>query len=182
MKKLVVILVLALLTVGCSSLKVAKIDPKTGYFPSKKFSNVVKSTPVDLDSMKALVLVPNADFEKGQIKNMGYFDEVITFEDLEKIIITNNLTDEVPSVKDRIGLNKAAKAYRKFLWFRYDTRQDGNKVYAQYILTDPLTLEDIFITEQYLDYVWAGVNDQTTWYPMYNALLRYIKDNSKTFN
>ena len=61
----------------------------------------------------------------------------------------NDLTDEIPTIRGRIGLNKVAKAYKSFLWFRYETRRDGNKTYAQYILTDPLTLEDIFITEKH---------------------------------
>jgi hypothetical protein len=182
LKKTLVTIAFTLLLTACSSLKVAKIDPNTGYFPSKNFATVVKSEKVDLDAMKAMILVPDADFEKGQIKNIGFFDEVITFSDLEKLIISNELTDKVPTVRDRIGLNKAAKAYKNFLWFRYDTRRDGNKQYAQYILTDPLTLEDIFITEQYLDYVWAGVNDQNTWYPMYNSLVKYLKENSTSFN
>jgi hypothetical protein len=182
MKKILfALLVLSFLT-ACSSLKVAQIDPTTGYFPSKKFATVVKSTKVDLDSMKDLILVPDGDFEKGQIKNIGYFGKIITFDDLEKAIIKADLTEQVPSVRDRIGLNKAAKAYKKFLWLRFDTRRDGNKTFAQYILTDPITLEDIFIAEQYLDYVWAGVNDQNTWYPLFNSLVQYIKENSESYN
>lgn len=182
MKKILFMAFTAILLTACSSLKVAKVDPKTGYFPTSKFATVVKSSPVDLDQMKSLLLVPNSDFEYGQMKSIGYFDEVINFEELEKIIIKEQLTDQVPSLQDRIGLNKAAKAYKKFLWFRFDTRRDGNDQYAQYILTDPITLEDIFITEQYLDYIWAGVNDQNTWYPMYNSLIKYIKENSASFN
>ena len=59
--------------------------------------------------------------------------------------------------------------------------RDMQKKYAQFILTDPLTLEEIFITEKYLDYVWAGVNDRTTWYPMFNSFIDYIRENSKTY-
>lgn len=182
MKKILCTIAVTLFLTACSSLKVAELDETTGYFPSSKFAPVVKSEKVDLDSMKGVVLVPDADFEKGQIINIGYFDKVITYTELEKMVIKNNLTEKIPTIDGLIGLNKVAKEYKPFLWFRYDTRRDGNDAYAQYILTDPLTLEDIFITEMYLDFVWAGVNDQSTWYPMYNSLVRYIKENSNTFN
>jgi hypothetical protein len=180
MKKLSIIF-LALFLGACSSLKVTKLDPKTGFFPSKNKASVVTSQPIDLDTRKSLILVPNSEFEKNQIINIGYFDEVITYEELETLIVKNNLSDKVSSIKDRIGVNNAAKHYKPFLWFRFDTRGSGNEKYAQFILTDPLTLDDIFVTETHLDYIWAGVNDQSNWYPMFNSLVQYIKDNSKTY-
>lgn len=169
------------LLVGCTTLKVVEVDPATGYFPGEKRATVTTSQEVELDSINDLVLVPTGDFTVNMVKNIGYFDEVITFEELENIIIKNDLTEQVPSVKDRIGINKAAKAYKKFLWLRWDIRQDGSKKYQQLILTDPITLEDLFVCETLLDYVWAGVNDQTNWYPMINSLIDYIKKNSKTY-
>jgi len=171
----------AFFVTACSSLQVVEVNPDTGYFPSQKSAIVTKSVDTDLDSFKDLVLVPNGDFTNNMVKNIGYFDEVITFEDLETIIIKNELTDQVSSINDRIGINKAAKAYRHFLWVRWDTRKDGAKEYQQLLLTDPVTLEDIFICETLLDYVWTGVNDQTNWYPMMNSLVDYIKKNSNTF-
>jgi hypothetical protein len=167
---------------ACSSMKVAELDPKTGRFPTSVKATVVKSEKVDLDSMKALLLLPDQDFVKGQISNIKYFDQTITIDDLETLIIKNNLTDKVPSVKDKIGINKAYKAYKPFLWLRFDTRVEGAKTYGQLFLTNPETLEDIFIVEKYFDYAWAGVNDQNTWYPMFNAIVDYIDENSKTWS
>ncbi|MFP1682158.1 hypothetical protein ACLD0W_06570 [Alloalcanivorax sp. C16-1] len=175
------LLVLFYFLAGCTTFKVVGVDPETGYFPGEKRATVTVSKAVDLDSVNDLVLVPTGDFTVNMVKNIGYFDEVITFEELENIIIKNDLTDQVSSVKDRIGVNKAAKAYRKFLWLRWDTRQDGSKQYQQLILTDPITLEDLFVCETFLDYVWAGVNDQANWYPMMNSLVDYIKENSETY-
>lgn len=178
----VFIIVLAFSVTACSSLlQVVEVNPETGYFPGEKRATVTKSVKIDLDSLNDLVLTPNGDFTSNMVKNIGYFDEVITFEDLENIIIKNELTGQVSSVNDRIGVNAAAKAYKHFLWIRWDSRIDGSKEYKQLILTDPVTLEDIFICETLLDYVWTGVNDQTNWYPMMNALVDYINSNSKTF-
>ena len=61
------------------------------------------------------------------------------------------------------------------------TRKEEEKKYSQLILTDPVTLEDIFICETYLDYVWSGVTDQDNFYPMMNALVDYIRANSSSY-
>ena len=168
--------------VGCSSMQVAELDPATGRFPTNAEATVVKSVQTDLDAMKSLLLLPDNDFVKGQLANINYFDETMTRDDLEIYIIQNDLQDKVSSVRDKIGINAAYKAYRPFLWMRTDVREEGNKKFAQFILTKPDTLEDIFIAEKYLDYVWAGVNDQNTWYPMFNALVDYIDENSQTWS
>lgn len=181
LKKYFLVISVLLLT-ACSSMKVAQLDPNTGRFPTKNQATIVKSSPVDLDSMKSLLLLPDNDFVKGQIGNINYFDATITLDDLETLIIQNELTEEVPSVREKIGINKAYKAYKPFLWLRFDARRENSKEYAQFILTKPDTLEDIFIVEKHLDYVWAGVNDQNTWYPLFNAIVDYIDENSKTWS
>lgn len=166
---------------ACSSMKVTEVDSKTGYFPTTTKASVITSKTIDLDSRKSLLLVPNVEFVKGQIANIKYFDEIMTFEDLEKRIVQANLSDKVPSVRDRIGVNNAAKHYKKFLWFRYEKKGEGRDQRGQFILTDPVTMEDYFVTQTKLDYVWAGVNDQNNWYPMFNSFIDYIKANSRTY-
>ena len=171
----------SLILSACSSFKIAEVDPATGYFPGESQAPVILNKAMDLDQRNSLILVPTSDFSENQIKNINYFKEVITIEDLEKIIITNDLGDQIPSVRERIGLSQAAKKYKPFLWLRYVIKGSGNSRYAQFILTDPLTSEDYFITETHLDYAFTGVNDYNNWYPMYNSLIDYIKDNSKTY-
>ncbi len=180
MQKLLSLAFLILVT-GCTSLKVVEIDPSTGFFPGAKRATVVKNIAIELDNRKDLILVPNGDFTGAMVKNIGYFNQVIDFVELEKLIIKNSLTEEVPSVDDRIGLNKAAKAYKPFLWLRWGLRRDGSKEYRQIILTDPVSLEDYFIAETFLDVVWAGVNDQNNYYPMMNSFIEYIKEHSDDF-
>ena len=180
-KKITCIIVVSLLS-ACTSMKVAKLDPNTGRFPTKTQATVVTNVKTDLDSMKSLLLLPDNEFVKGQIANVNYFDKAITLDELETLIITNNLTDQVPSIRDKIGINKAYKAYKPFLWLRFDTRVADGKTYGQFILTKPDTLEDIFLVEKHFDYVWAGVNDKNTWYPMFNAIVDYIDNNSETWS
>jgi hypothetical protein len=174
-------LVLALFVSACTSFKVAPVDEKTGYFPTNTKATVVLSKPVDLDPRKGLLLIPNGEFVKGQIANIKYFDETMTFEDLERRIIQAGLTEKVPSVHERIGVNNAAKNYKPFLWLRFERTGEGRIKTGRFVLTDPLTMEDWFIAETKLDYAFAGVNDQNNWYPMFNSLIDYIQQNSKTY-
>lgn len=181
MKKILFILFgLTLALVGCTSMKVTELD-KDGYFPSTGRATVVMSKPINLDSRRQLVFVGTSKFVQGQLENLHYFNEVITLDDLESRIIKANLTDKISSINDKIGVNNAAKYYRPFLWLRYNTRQDGSTKYSQFILTDAATMEDYFITETQLDYAWRGVNDQNNWYPMFNALIDYMKQNSRSY-
>lgn len=177
----VVFLCLITLT-GCSTqLKVEQTDSKSGYFPTDRRAKVVLSKSFDLDRRKALVLVSDSEFAHGQMTEIGYFDHVITFADLEKQLIANKLTDKVATLRDRIGIHNAARNYKPFLWFRYRSTGTGVDRYAQYVLTDPLTMEDLLVVETPLSFWVGNVNDQNNWYPMYNALIDYIKENSKTF-
>src|SRR5690554_6561131 len=97
---------------ACTTIKVAKFDPETNRFPTKNKATIVKSDDVDLDSMNDLLLMPENDFVQGQLKNINYFKETMTYEDLEIRIVQNDLSDKVPSVTDRIGINKAYKAFK----------------------------------------------------------------------
>lgn len=174
------IVIIGLMLSGCSVLKVAKIEPTTGYFPGGKIANIIKNESINLDSMKSLILVTGGEFVKGQVENIGYFGQVIDRQDLEREIVKKGLQDLVPSIDGPIGINKAYTHYKPFLWLRYDTRGSGNQQYAQFILTDPATLNDIFVAEEHLDYVWKGVNDQMVWYPLSNAFVKYIREHSKS--
>lgn len=182
-KKIFLMLVLLSLT-ACTVGKVIPVDSKTGLYPAKSIAKVITSKPIDLDTRKSLILVPNNDdFVKGSIKNMNYFNEIIDYKELETRIIKANLTDKIPSINDKIGINNAAKHYKDFIWFRFERiSSDPSNPKMRFMLTDPITAEDIFVTETDLDYAWKGVNDQYNWYPMFNSIIDYIKLNSKTYN
>lgn len=101
MTKLSLTLALVALLAGCTTMKIISPNPTTGYFGGSKSGLVkkattVKNTPIDLDSKKQILLVSGETFTPQMVKNIGYFDQVITFKDLEEIIIKENLTDTVP--------------------------------------------------------------------------------------
>ena len=164
-------------------MKVSELNDK-GYFPGSSKAKIVKSVDYDLDKYKSLILVTGGDFAEGQIRNINYFDEVIDIEELQSRIVKSGLADKVPSVTydDKISIHNAQKHYARFIWFRFKVRgEERHKKYAQFMLIDPNSLEEIFVAEQHLDFMWSGVNDQSTWYPLFNSLIDYIKRNSTTY-
>lgn len=181
MNRLIGSILILLSVTACQSMQVVERDPATGYFPTNKSADVVKNDSINLDERRDLIVIGRSDFLEGQLKNIGFFHEVLTVSELETRIVQQELSDKVPSVRDKIGISNAARHYRPFLWLRVDRRSEGNRGYAQFILTDAATLEDYFITETYLDTVWAGVSDRNNWYPMFNALIDYLDENSATW-
>ena len=180
--KVMFLALLFLILAGCgtTAFQVAERD-ESGYFPAQGNVEVVKSVAVDLDQHKGLVVIGDSDFFDGQLQEIGFFEEILRIPELEVAIVQEGLSDKVQSVQDRIGLNNAAKHYKPFLWLRADSRRDGNRRYGQFILTDAISLEDLFIVETYYDTIWTGVSDQQNFYPMFNALIDYIDENSDTY-
>jgi len=164
---------------ACTVGKAVKPNPETGYIgegEAAKMADTVLAKPVDLSRYGKLVVVTAGDFAEEQTRNLGRFDEVIDIEELQRRIVAADLGAKVPSVSDRIGLSNAAKHWQPFLWVRYDEESRGAKLYGRLVVTDAATLEDVFIAEKHLDYVWKGVNDQNTFYPMFNSLIAWLKD------
>lgn len=181
LRKLLIACTIALSSCGTYQ-QVAPIDASTGLLPTTVQATVITSKKIDIDSRKELlVFVGDNDFVIGQVEAIGYFDAVFDKEALEAAIIKADLVDEVPTVEGLIGLNNASKKYKPFLFLDFAGRSEGGNDYLQMVLTDAVTMEEVFRAERYLDYVWEGVNDRNAYYPLFNALIEYIKGNSATY-
>ncbi|WP_033399036.1 hypothetical protein [Riemerella columbina] len=183
MKKIIYPLCLALtlgfMTNSCTVMKVSEKNDN-GYFDSTKKAETVASIPFDLDANKSLLVVPSGGFMKGMAENIGYFDKVITFEELEKDIIRDNKQDEVGNTSGKIGINNIYRKYKKFLYLRFDeSEQKKNRI--QLKLINPENFDELFVGETLFDVVWSGVNDQNTFNPLFNSFIDYIEKNSKTY-
>lgn len=166
-------------TTSCTVMQVSE-KRGDGYFNSVKNAEILLQMPFDLDSSKQLLVVPNSVFMKGMAEKIGYFDKVITFDDLEKEIIRENKQDEVGALTGKIGINNAYRKYKKFLYLKFDNNADKqNRI--QLKLINPENFDDLFVADTAYDPVWSGVNDQNTFNPLFNALIVYIKENSKTY-
>lgn len=175
---------LAITLTGCGTYQaVAPIDPATGLLPTEIEATTLKSEKFDLDQRKELlVFVGDNEFVVEQVNTIGYFDEVLGREELEAAIIKADLVDKIPTVEGLIGLNNAAKNYKPFVYLDFDSREEGTNGYLQLVLTDAASMDELFRAERYLDTIWEGVNDRNTFYPLFNALIKYIEDNSETYN
>jgi hypothetical protein len=185
----VVAMLCGLLATGCGTVgKVVERDVSSGHFGGIEIGvkgvTVVKADKLDLDARKALAVVPGkAAITKSTLEKIGYFSEVIDVEELQKRVVQANLNDKVPSITDKIGLSNAGKHYRPFYFVRIESeRKTGSARYdARLMITDAATLNDVFVASVEADPVWQGVNDQNTWYPLYNSAINWIRANSKTY-
>lgn len=164
---------------SCTALKVSETNEK-GYFNSVKQAKTIKAENIDLDTRKSLILVPSGadNFFTGMVNNIKYFDQVVTFSDLEKEIIKNGKIEEIGNIEGKVGLHNIAKKYRNFVYLIF---YKPNEKKIQLKLVDPETTDDLFIAETAYDIVWAGVNDANTFYPLFNEFIKYIEKNSKTY-
>jgi hypothetical protein len=183
MKRTIFTLLVCSFVAGCGTqMKVASIDEKTGLIKSEvgqvKTATVLTAKKMSLAPLKGMAFISGGgDFGVAQLKAVNYFDQVANYDDLQKLVIVNNLQDKVPSLNEPIGLNKLYRAYKPFLWINFKRVQKENKPYLQLIATNPDTLEEVFVSEVFLDFLWAGVNDQNSRYPLFNALIEWLNKN-----
>jgi hypothetical protein len=176
-------LVSTLVLAGCGTqLKVAPVDPQTGLIKSEKGTvteaTVVTSRKFPLAQHKGMAFVSGGGtYAVDQMRTLGYFDQVVSYDDLQKIVIANRLQEQVPSLNEPIGLNKLYRAYKPFLWVHFKRVQRETKTYLQLVAINPDTLDEVFVSEVHMDFVWAGVNDQNARYPLFNAFSRWVQQN-----
>lgn len=181
-KNFLCVLASAIVMSGCGTqLKVAEVDGKTGLLKSEKgevaTATVVTAKRVSLKPFKGMVFASGSQFNIDQMKKIGYFDEVLDLDGLQKLIITEKLQDKVPSLNDKIGLNNLYRAYKPFLWVYFKRVTQNGKPYVQLVATNPDTLEDLFVSEVHIDFAWTGMTDQNSRYPLYNSLITWINQN-----
>jgi hypothetical protein len=163
------------LVISCTTFKVGQRDPKTGYFKTNSSAPILESKDnINLDSLKSLVLVPNNQFLIGMTKNLNFFNEVISFEEMEQKIIAQNLQGEIPTINSLIGLSNAAKKYKPFLYLTMLSVPRDGQNFAQLKLFNPKSGEYLFVSEMRLAYP----SDQGVFYPLFNALIDYLQTHS----
>lgn len=173
--------VLALSACG-TQLKVAEVDPGTGRLKSERgevtTATVVTAKPVSLAKFGGRAFITNGgNFGHEQLKATKLFSEVLTYDDMQKLVVKHDLTDKVPSLNEPIGLSRLYKAHKPFLWVHFKQITRDNKVFMQMIATNPEDLDDVFVSEVHLDYVWKGVTDQNSRYPLFNAFIEWARKN-----
>lgn len=166
----------AIILSSCATIgKVPVLDPETGRFPAnKKLVYILKMTEVNADTLKSLIIVPNSEYCINMVKNMNYFNEVMTYTQLQDSIIAKGLTDKVPSVSDKIGLKRAYQYYKPFVILSFNNVHKELDYFGQLEIYDPHKAEVIYQCETYIDMWFSGWTDKGTSYPLINAFLDYL--------
>jgi len=185
MKSTIVSMMLISILMSCTTLwRVTDLNLESKHFPTAEKAVTILDKVVDLNTRKELLVVPsinfNADYFKEMVSKNGFFGEVISLDDLEDRIIRAGLSDKIQIIRDRIGVNNAAKYYKPFLFLDFKERIDQRRQFEQIHLTDALNMEDYFVAEILYDPTGKGVNDQSVWYPLLNALNDYLRERSKS--
>jgi hypothetical protein len=124
MHRIALIAILLLLSACSSTMKAVKPDA-TGAFPTKdqlKPAEVIVNERFDLSPYRRLVYVQVGEksevyetFIVDSIRNMDYFEKVLTKTGFEQELISSGKSDNVSNISDLIGLRGASKAYGPFL-------------------------------------------------------------------
>ena len=183
--RLIPVLLLLLLSACSSTMKAVKPDA-TGAFPTKdqlKASEVIVNEPFDLQPYRGLVYVQVG--EKGEsyetfivdsIRNMGYFEKVLTKTGFEQELIASGKSDNVSNISDLIGLRGASKAYGPFLVVATDVEWLGGYDFTASIKAiDPVTGKTLYHAKRKA-FNWAGL-DKPLFYPLFNGFLAWVNAN-----
>lgn len=149
-----------------------------GYFYNTEKGITTKAVEVDLDTMKSILVVPDILDFKTMMKNIDYFDSIITLPELELEIIKADKHDEVGALAGRIGLNNAARFYKPFLYLDLEI-DEANPKYLELHLTDPTKFENIFVAKVFIR---GNVSRSNLTYPLLNELILYIEEQSETYD
>ena len=159
--------------------KAVKLNTDSNYFPSKKKKQesvvVLKEIPVNADTLKTLLVVSNTDYWIEMGKNLDYFDEVLTYEQFQTAIIREGLSNKIPNVSDRVGLNRAYNLYKPFVILNLTKVKKEGGWFAGLTIYDPNRAETIYENEIWLNLMWDGWTDQGTMFPLFNSLLDYLR-------
>jgi len=177
---------ISLLTLsGCgSTLKVAEIDSKTGYFATThkvSHGGIVVNTKYNENKYSPMLYVKTD--EKGKQYNTFFidtftktkkFNKVVGKADLEKLVFEKGLASKVTSVSDVIGLHSLHKEIGDFLVVEpYVEWKGGYNFEAELKALDPESGKVVYHVKNKA-FNWDGL-DQPLFFPMFNAFLDWTE-------
>ena len=182
MKTQIPLLLIVVIIISCvpfSEPKSKMLNPKTNYFnANNKFEiTVISDTNVNADTLKSLLVVPNGDYFYEMGKNLGYFNEVMTYNQLhDKILELGDTLDLRLVSPDKLKLNKAAKMFKPFVIMKEPNLylDENNAFMAGITIYDPLRGETIFQNKMFTKNS-LFINNKKILLPLYNNFLDYLR-------
>ncbi|HEY1773614.1 MAG TPA: hypothetical protein VGH91_10535 [Gammaproteobacteria bacterium] len=198
-----VALILSAICGGCTTqYQPMGVDPSTGYLGSTG-SNTVPYTKAavsltlktDLGKYQGSILVSGSGilasedpFLLKEMAAIGAFSDGMDIVSLQQRLITAGVQDKVPETHDLLGLNKAYRAYKPFLWVHFELVSDQGECSVAMIATDPGDGQDLFKANAHVrsspgvgdgcdSFSINTTDDQGTWYPLFNSFIDWATAN-----
>ena len=155
------------------------LNSETSYFETNKHPRieVISNIMVNADTLKSLLIVPNGDYYFEMGKNLEYFDEVMTYNQLhDKILQLGDTLDLRLARPDKLKLHRAAKLYKPFVIMKEpDHHLDENHAWVTgFTVYDPLRGETIFQNKMYIKRS-MQLSNIGNLIPLYNNFLDYLR-------
>lgn len=180
MKAFIFLIIVGMAVSSCAlfcNTKPEKLNSKTHYFRARPNADVtvISEIPVNSDTLKTLLVVPNEDYYFEMGKNLEYFNEVMTYNQLQdKILELGDTLDLRLASPDKLKLNKATRLYKHFVILeRLDIQRDEHYAWVTGLsVYDPLRGEIIFENRIPDDAIRCN---KGFYFPLFNSFLRYLR-------
>lgn len=174
-----------LVLAGCAaSSGPAAVDPKTGYLPVAVIPGMgldkggtVTDLRVDFEKYQGRVLVSGPTSAREQLAAIGAFSDVFDNDELQRRIIAAGLQDQVQNTEDPIGISRAYKDYKPFLWMHWRIKNEFGGVFVRMIVTEPGTGQDVFVASTRACDAEGCLENRGTHYPLFNAFIDWVREN-----
>lgn len=180
MKNYVHLVSFSLIVASCvSCIESRFINSNTNYFDANKHVKVTVITDISVnaDTLKSLLVVPYHDYYFEMGKNLGYFNEVMTYLQFEnKILELGDTLDLRYLEPDKLKLHKAATLYKPFVIMNEPNLQsdENDDFIAGLKVYDPLRGETIFENKVFTKKALL-LNNKKILFPLYNSFLDYLR-------
>lgn len=176
-----------LVLVGCAaSSGPATVDPKTGYLPVAVIpgmgldkGSTVTDLRVDFEKYQGRMLVTGPTSAREQLAAIGAFGDVFDNDELQRRVIAAGLQDQVQNTDDPIGISRAYKYYKPFLWMHWEVKKEFGGVFARIIVTEPGTGQDLFIASTRACDAEGCMQNPGTLYPLFNSFIDWVRKNGR---
>lgn len=203
MRMAILTALLVLAASGCGPQHpVVPLDPQGKLLAEKAGARAIVriAKPGPLARYRALAVITPPDCritadEVGQLKAIGYFEEVVSLPELPKFVIDRHLLENPASFDKWADYQALARAYKPFLLVRFRCiRQED--IWYRLTVTDPEKEEDLFVSEvrvwTQVGYFLRGLltlgggltvdddcvgDDDDVRLPLYNALIEWVNAN-----
>jgi hypothetical protein len=154
--KLILMVVVLFFTVAAwgTDGKHSQVDPKAGAVYQPDSARVVISKKLPLAPFKGLIVISESAFASSevddvtQLKALNFFDQVLVFDDLQKVLVESNLQGKVFTPVTSGELKDIYQSYRPFLFVYFQSKSLTDvDVVHQIIALNPDTMETVFVSE-----------------------------------